>query len=66
MARRTLALLALAALTAGGLAACQRSEDSTFTDPGLRSVTPSPVVSAPLTVPFPTRQDNATIGSGAQ
>jgi hypothetical protein len=66
MARRMLALLAVATLTAGGLAACQRSEDSSFTDPGFRTVTPTPVVSAPLTVPFPTGEDNATQGSGAQ
>ena len=56
MPRRTLALLAVATLTTGLLTACERTEDVPFRD-GLRTTSPTPVPSAPITVPYPARTD---------
>ena len=68
MSRRTLAAGTAAVLAAALLSACSltRTEDTTFSDPGLKSATPSAVPYAPMTVPFPTPQDNATVGHGVQ
>ncbi|MDQ1715935.1 MAG: hypothetical protein QOC60_1880 [Frankiaceae bacterium] len=64
MTRRTLALVALATLTTGLLTACTRTEDTTFNDPGFRTARPTPVQSAPMTVPFPSRPDTPTPTAG--
>lgn len=59
MSRRTLAVVAAAALTVGALAGCSRSEDTTFTPAEGNFLQPTPVEDAPLTVPYPDRQDSS-------
>ena len=57
MPRRTLVLVAFASVTIGLLTACTRTEDKPYTDPGFRTTRPTPVQSAPMTVPYPSRVD---------
>ncbi|MDQ1703310.1 MAG: hypothetical protein QOF57_2562 [Frankiaceae bacterium] len=63
MSRRTLAVVALATVLSGSLVGCSRSEDKPFTD-GFSTTSPTPVPSAPMTVPFPSNQDNQVVGRG--
>ncbi len=63
MSRRTLAVVALATMLGGSLAGCSRTEDKPFTD-GFSTTTPTAVPSAPMTVPFPVREDNQVVGHG--
>jgi len=60
MTRRTLGILATAVLAAGLLSACNRSEHKGYNE--MPNVLPSPVTSAPMVAPFPTRQDDAVVG----
>ena len=64
MPRRTLALVTLATLTTGLLTACTRTEDKPYTDPGFRTTRPTPVQSAPMTVPYPSRPDTPSPAVG--
>jgi hypothetical protein len=65
MSRRSVTLAAVAILASGLLTGCARSEDSTFTDPGISKAEPVAVNDAPMVVPFPTRQDNAVRTNGS-
>jgi len=64
MSRRTLAVVALATVLSGSLVGCSRTEDKPFSD-GFATTTPTPVPSAPMTVPFPAQEDNVVVGHGS-